>query len=465
MNGALDIAAAVACRSLTLFVGSGLTSFLTDGVSPGWPDLFVRCIAELPNATDIRDRYFTSDDGVWKPKYDILVVAEMVEFEFRRHQKDLRLTVCAQLRESVNEETINWKKAADLQRFFKQHPDVNVITTNFDTALTDFVIPDARVLVEGGPVSQVNTQGSIYHVHGRVSHPESLVLTIQDYFRFLRVETYFSRKLFTLLQESTVVVLGYSLGDVNLNAILNEAKRTRAASYQRAQIFYVSRDLVDRDMRDFYFETYGIEVVDGTEIDTALAAIESVYPRAETLIRDHGQLTSVLEGTHQYPDEFLKLYEATQIILTQAAVLGIHAGTPAMADVLRDVLARKRTFTHAPGAWEQYEHLAEWLVALGAKIDVTVAGIAKEYAETVLYSFATMSRERQFGSSWAAFRVWRRGLSSLLPANRTLVDSVIRAKAVWTDAAHLDPAYAVIRNPPAQGQDVIAVTIEEGLSS
>lgn len=443
MSGVLDIAAAIASKSLTLLVGSGLTTHLTKGKALGWNDLLVRCAERLADGAAVRDRYFTLDSRhAWIPKYDILIVAEMIDFEFQQRDLDLRVAVCDELARSVNPDTVDRARADKLKAFFSKHPDVNVITTNYDTVLTDHILPEARVFVEGGAISKLNTRGGVYHVHGCVTHPESLVLTVQDYYRFLRAETYFSRKLFTLLQESTVVIIGYSLGDINLNAILNDAKRTRQASYQRAQIFYVSRSDVAPDFRSFYLATYGIDVIEHYEVDALIDAVESQYPRAETQIRLYGDLKDALSGKRKYSDEFLKLSDAPDIILTQAAALGIHTVTREMSDLLRNLLGRKRAFTQTSGAWKQYEQLAEWLVALGARIDVAVAGIQDDYVQHVEYSFHNMSRSQIPGKSWSAYQVWRTGLPSLLPSNRRLVETVIRTRCQLTDAIHMNGSSA-----------------------
>ena len=71
-------------------------------------------------------------------------------------------------------------------------------------------------------IPRFNAKVKFYHVHGSVDIPHKMVVTTNDYMNFINHDSYFSRKLSTMLYENTVVILGYKLGDTNLKAILSE---------------------------------------------------------------------------------------------------------------------------------------------------------------------------------------------------------------------------------------------------
>lgn len=68
-----------------------------------------------------------------------------------------------------------------------------------------------------------------------------MVVTSEDYFRFINGNSYFSNKLSTVLHENTIVILGYSLSDANLKAIINEYKVFSRDNVMSSNIFLVSR--------------------------------------------------------------------------------------------------------------------------------------------------------------------------------------------------------------------------------
>jgi hypothetical protein len=136
-----------------------------------------------------------------------------------------------------------------------------------DSILSDYVIPKKRrVVIEGSPIARANGEVRIYHIHGSIKKPESIVLTINDYFNFQHKENYFSRKLYTLLQETQIVILGYSLSDFNLNKILNEAKNTQTKALMHSNIYYISRDKVDNILKRYYLCSYGVDIVEDCSI-------------------------------------------------------------------------------------------------------------------------------------------------------------------------------------------------------
>ena len=68
----------------------------------------------------------------------------------------------------------------------------------------------------------MNIMGEIYKIHGTVSDPNSLVLTEDDYRRFSTKRRYISAKMMTYFAEYPVFIIGYGLGDKNVNGIISD---------------------------------------------------------------------------------------------------------------------------------------------------------------------------------------------------------------------------------------------------
>ena len=68
----------------------------------------------------------------------------------------------------------------------------------------------------------MNIMGEIYKIHGTINDPGSLVLTEDDYKRFSTKRRYISAKMMTYFAEYPVFIIGYGLGDKNVNGIISD---------------------------------------------------------------------------------------------------------------------------------------------------------------------------------------------------------------------------------------------------
>lgn len=136
-------------------------------------------------------------------------------------------------------------------------------------------------LTPGLPIPRSSARVKVYHVHGSIDSPENMVVTSDDYFKFIHSESYFSRKLSTVLHENTVVILGCSLGDANLKSIISDYKGFSKNHVIGSNIFLVSRSKVDQPVKDYYAHCYGIRVIDETECHDFFSKLSSEILNAE----------------------------------------------------------------------------------------------------------------------------------------------------------------------------------------
>lgn len=228
------------------------------------------------------------------------------------------------------------------------------------------------------------------------------------------------------MQENTVVILGYSLGDFNLNRIFNEAQVNRAVSLRKNDIFLINRDYVDDIFSNFYSFSYGIQVIEQTEINKFLSDVEKKLDEANQLIAETKNLTNVMNGSHIYTDDYIKLSTSFNNILLQAYAINVDPGDNKLIKVLIDVLKKKKIFTGESGAWSQYSHFAEWLIDLGALVKIQEYGLADDYLELVNHSFRTMSREQRWSYSWASYGIWKSRFQEIKSENQELIKKYIQ---------------------------------------
>ncbi|MHC4424464.1 MAG: SIR2 family NAD-dependent protein deacylase [Planctomycetota bacterium] len=430
MNTYLEIAVPLETNAITFFIGTGFSKYLTEGKAPSWLELIVRLTQIVDtDRRKLHNRLFNTNESgdVISAKMELSICAQILELQFKKKKLDIRKSVVDVINDTITSSTINKSKVDELKTFFRDYPNINFITTNYDTVLSDYVLDGyPRVFVDGSPIPKSNLGSNIYHIHGCITKPASIVLTINDYFRFQHRDNYLSRKFYTLLQENTVVILGYSLGDFSLNRIFNEAQVSKSVSLRRSDIYLLSRDFVDPIYKDFYSFSYGINVIDDTEISEFISDLSMEIPNAKELVSEVGLLRNVINGTHVYRDDFLKLGSSFAQILLQATTIGVSINEAKFVEVLLEILMKKKEFTYESGAWSQYVHLADWLIELAIVVDITKTQIKDQYLELVKYSFNTMSEKLLLGYSWGAYRSWKSRLSEIKIENQDLIRNLIK---------------------------------------
>jgi len=402
---------------------------MTNGEAPNWLELLVDCTRAIDKENKLLNQLFNSDSSgkVKEAIYELSICAQILEGEYLKKRKNIKEEISKIIQARINEKTIDKEKLAHLQAFFSEHPNINIVTTNYDTIFSDYVIPiTSRIVIEGSIIPRINSGQNIYHIHGYINRPESIILTINDYYNFQNSNNYFSRKFFTLLQETTVAILGYSLGDFNLNSILNEVKNSKNESFRRTEIYYITKDSIAEVIEKFYSITYGIKVIQNTTTDAFFDNIDKQYGKAKTLIDSVEDLKDVIAGTHSYTDDFLKLKISLTTILLQAASLGIDSKDKHFIKTLVTLLKKKRVFTREDNAWSQYEHLADWLIEIASIIVIKGTEFEKEFCEIAIYSFRYSSKRLYRGYSWHAWESWHNRWQEMKLENQIMLEDIIK---------------------------------------
>jgi len=418
-----EIAYATACERLCLFTGTGFSKAVTANAAPSWQALLEACCDDLKNGATLKASLFSGDP---KNRLTLEEAAQVVAIE--REGAGVS-SIHERIAEIIGALSPTGDNAA-IQSFLTQ-ATLAVVTTNYDKLLEGLMPPsDYNSISPGLPIPRTAARVSVYHVHGSIDEPSNMVVTSDNYFAFMRSETYLSRKLSTLLHEDTVVILGYSLGDTNLRAILNDYRGFTRDQVIGGSIFLVSKDPVGQHAKDYYSYCYGIRVLDSTTVSDFFSGVMASLPTA-TACRASSQdsVRKVLDEGAHFTDNYLRLRSSFFEIVAAVRAIGRSIDNPRVVETLGAVITKKIEFTGINGAWEQYEHLASWLVYLGSILELRGTSIEEPYLHAVRRSMTTMSRGQALGYSWQAYTVWRRGWFELSSANRALVREFISTTA------------------------------------
>ncbi|CAD7720427.1 hypothetical protein LMG31886_01380 [Xanthomonas hydrangeae] len=427
MSAYFEIAYAAASGNLCLFTGTGFSKAITGNNAPTWQGLLEELCMMCPNSTALKESLFPPGK---QPTVSLDEAAQIISIALSRAGKQIHAETAA-----IIERIVLSGDNSAVQAFLSDK-SVKVITTNYDKLVEQLAGESScQSIAPGLPIPRAQCRIKVYHVHGSVVSPENMIITSDDYFRFINAESYFSRKLSTILHENTVVILGYSLGDTNLKAILSDYKGFSKTHFIGSNIFFVSRTLVSQYLKDYYSHCYGIRVLDGVEVAAFFGAVNAEMPSATTKVA--GSIENIRRVMWQgatFTDAYIRIENSFYEIIASLGAEGISISNPRVVKVLGDVIAKKVMLTRENSAWVQYEHLTRWITYLGSLLDIRGTPIEATVLDAALHSMNTMSRKLLFGYSWKAFEVWSQPWPALTASNRATIRHFIEAKTQGADA-------------------------------
>ncbi|MEC6795481.1 SIR2 family protein [Photobacterium sp. S4TG1] len=422
-----EIAYAAASNRICFFTGTGFSKAITDNKAPSWQELLEELIDLLPNAKETKAALFPENG---KNPLTLEESAQVIAIELSSIGLNIH-TETAKLIEKV-------ELSGDIEPIveFMTKRSFRAITTNYDKLLEKIANEsDCHSIAPGLPIPRSISRAKIYHVHGSVDAPNNMVITSDDYFKFLNGESYFSRKLSTVLHENTVVILGYSLGDTNLKAIISDYKGFSKNHVVSSNIFLISRSSVVQQVKDYYSHCYGIRVLDNTDAVEFFSLLNDKIPEAEKCAASSvSNIKKVLFENHSYKKEFLGLSNSFYEIIASLGAVGLSVNDKNVVKAISKIIASKTELTHENNAWDQYVQLANWLIYIGSVLDIKDTALEIEYLKAVKRSMETMRRELYTGYSWHAYKAWDRGWATLTPGNRSLVKKFVEEKSGYEDA-------------------------------
>lgn len=416
MSEYIEIAYAAATHRLCFLTGTGFSKAVSDDKAPSWQSLLEQLCGLLKDGDSLKEELFP--DGKAKD-LSLEEAAQVIALKFILSGKNIYQEIEKIIASIELDPSIEY-----IQDFFKENT-FKVITTNYDK-LAEKLAGENRTctITPGLPIPKYNCEVKVYHVHGSIDSPSDMVVTSEDYFRFINGNSYFSNKLSTILHENTIVILGYSLSDANLKAIINEYKVFSRDNVMSSNIFLISRGKLLQPIKDYYFSCFGIRVIDKTEVSDFFRKLNKKIPEAKK-IKDklRHSIKSVIKNGREYKIEFLKLEDSFYHIISSISSSGYSWNDEKVLNVFCDIIDKKIDLTKESGAWEQYEHLAKWLIYFGSLFEVKGTNFEKKYIHAVEHSMTYMNKPYETGYSWRAYLAWKTKWPSLTASNRSLIKS------------------------------------------
>ena len=418
-----EIAYAASHNKLCFFTGTGFSKAITNNNSPSWKKL-IELLCEKTYSADELKKLLEQPSEL-----NLQEISQVLSIELQKIDKDIYQEIAEILKPIEISGNVN-----DIASYIAKR-SYEVITTNYDKLVEALAGSDCQSLAPGLPIPRSNSRVKVYHVHGSIDLPSKMVVTSNDYFKFSNEQTYFSKKLSTILHESTVVILGYSLQDENLKFILNKYRDSVKGNSDVSNIFFVSQLPINSFTKDYYYHSYGIRVIDEMEISNFFSELNNYIFKVEKRIDDSiDNLKKVSEGEFKFSNEFISIESSFYEVLSSMVATGLTLDNKKSVKIVGDIISSKMTLTSKSGAWDQYDHLASWLIHLGSCMELKGTSIQDVYLEAVLKSMNTMKKELYLGYSWHSYRAWKSGWSQLISSNKSLIKTFIESSTGWRDA-------------------------------
>lgn len=401
------IADAALFGSLGLFAGTGLSKDLTLGETPSFLEVLERVVAALGLDYSVKD---PENAGVSFPgiaERIVLAHKEKSGLPLEVAEIEIKKAVCLQCNLLPD-----LARSAAYRKVLEGFGLQWVVTTNYDY-LVESVIPNSQTIDPRRIMNVRFDYVPIFHIHGHLYSPEEIVLTESDYVQLFSPIDYRQLKLNLLLAESTTIMIGYSLGDINVKHAM-EWQRTLREKYGLEPLTYQSMVIQvlykeDSPALEPYLGPNGESIIETNDVLEFLSV---------AAMRISGR-KKALEDSTRVMDEWLQGKQAQQVAESTSARSAFisnlvnHPRSYNIQDVVRFldiVLDPIWGKAREDGGWEQYSKfliiLVEVLAAFpSGEMHPTLLINLAERLENV-FRFVDSEGKEKYGTSYSASIFW-----------------------------------------------------------
>ncbi|MEW6401325.1 MAG: SIR2 family protein [Chloroflexota bacterium] len=302
------------------------------------------------------------------------------------------------------------KKREDFQIYLEHLAPAWVITTNYDLIIESLLTGKSIPLGPNDQLINPRNVTPVYHLHGIRTNPEEIVIAQEDYISLFRPNEYRQIKLALTLKESTVLLLGYGLGDVNVLTALDWSKNVfeKKTNDFPQDVIQILRTPNPAELP--YRDRNGILIIETDELTTFFN--EYIEIREEELKKE-GKRTkalSKLQKTFDAPSQEIIDSFIDDVKFRNSLIQGLSGSPVHLASGFISLLDKCLTETwerSAPnGAFEGYNEnlvlLLDILTGFSTKTIPPALFQTAAYGLQILAPFIGM----EHGQSWSAGRTW-----------------------------------------------------------
>lgn len=232
-----------------------------------------------------------------------------------------------------------------------------IVTTNYDQVI-EMILTGKCISLN--PMSYLSAPSNIipvYHLHGTRLEAETIVITQEDYIPMFRPNEYRQVKLAMTIRESTTLILGYGLGDVNVLSAVDWSKNiyTEETTYPHEIIQAL---WTENPKEKAYRDENGNIILEINDLETFLAELVVFIQNEENSynnkLEELNQLIDKLkENSGAFIDSFVREEETRLEILKAVSDFEYQTVLPYI-EFLNNCLDKLWQECRKPNAFDKY---------------------------------------------------------------------------------------------------------------
>jgi hypothetical protein len=303
-----------------------------------------------------------------------------------------------------------------------------IITTNYDQVIESLLTGRSTSLGPNDPLSSPKGVVPVFHLHGIRTNPSEIIISQEDYVALFRPNEYRQIKLALTIKESTTLLLGYGLGDVNVLTALDWSRNVFGGGdedYPREVIQVVRQSAPKTEP---YRDANGIIIIEAEEISKFFDDLLERHAKILKKKADHRNELEELTKKFSSPKSSMvakfvddKSFRDTALKVLSKNITSLAGG---FESFLEKCLEETWQRSIPNGAFEAYAQ------NLAIVLDILTAFPVKKFPPA-LFQSAAYSFEKVgyyvgdgLGQSHAASNLWRRrkgGLDTELVAELKVI--------------------------------------------
>jgi hypothetical protein len=416
--------------NLGLFIGAGMSmAILNDDwneVALSWKQLIYKCAEEF----DINLKDEIKTEGLSYPE----IASEIAKLISIKESIDYNLGV-KKLKEKISTLTSWYPEKEQREIYGKIIQDIDpdwIITTNYDLIIECLLTGKCLSL---GPNDQLISPQNlipVYHLHGIRTNPNSIIISQEDYISLFRPNQYRQQKLSLSIKESTTLIIGYGLGDVNVLTAVDWTKNV----YSNQRINYPHEIIqllyTESPNKEPYRDRNDILIIEFKDLKVVLSEIAELVIKDKEVELENEKKLHELNGIFQNPtEEHVKAF-IDEETLRKSIIDAISKNDINLISGFLELFSKAidETWLRAQpkGAFNAYNE--NLILLLDILENIELAKLPPALLESIAYNLDRVAYYvgTSLGESRAAYNTWEKRKENIPLDTKTELENIARAR-------------------------------------
>jgi hypothetical protein len=394
--------------NLGLFIGAGMSmAILNDEwtkVALSWKELIYKCAEEF--RITLKEDILT--EGLSYPEIATEIAKKIAINEGITYEiaiKKLKERIC-ELTSWYPESNKRIEYGAILELF---NPNW-IITTNYDLIIECLLTGKCLSLGPNDQLISPHNLIPVYHLHGIRTNPNSIIISQEDYISLFRPNEYRQQKLSLSMKESTTLIIGYGLGDVNVLTAVDWTKNV----YKKQRVNY-PHDIIqllytDSPKKKPYRDRNDILIIEFKDLKELLLEItnniKEEVTKEKAITKDLSHVNKIFKNpTEDHIKSFIDDEKFRKKIITVISKHNVSL-ISSFLEIFSKVIDETWTRAKPKGAFRAYDE--NLIILLDIIENIEIAKIPPALLESIAYNLENVSYYigKNKGESQAAYKTW-----------------------------------------------------------